>query len=46
MCTVQKDYMQGKKKKTKNCGGSGDDDAELGAAVFNAGKVFDRWGLA
>jgi hypothetical protein len=37
MCTVQKDYLQGRGKKTKG-GGAGDD----AAAAFDKGRIFDR----
>jgi hypothetical protein len=37
MCTVKKDYLQGRGKKTK--GGGASDDA---AAAFDKGKIFDR----
>jgi len=36
MCTVQKDYMQGRGKSKKGAGAGDEDDADL------KGKIFDR----
>ena len=47
MCTVQKDFMQGRGKKTKKGSGGDDDEGMVGAIdpAFLKGKVFDRWSL-
>jgi len=44
MCTVQKDFMQGRGKKTKKGSGGDDDEGMVGVIdpAFLKGKVFDR----